>query len=65
MPPGTADTNVWGETFVEGVTVNTPTLNLFSSITVTCVNVPLRGSPGLGYGWRDALPSLLHVNVIE
>ena len=56
---------MWGEVSVEGVTVNTPTLNLFSSITVTCVNVPLRGSPGLGYGWRDALPSLLHVNVTE
>ena len=56
---------MWGEVSVEGVTVNTPTLNLFSSITVTCVNVPLRGSPGLGYGWRVVLPSLLHVNVTE
>ena len=60
-----ADTNVWTVVFVDGITSNTSTVNVFALTSLIITHLPLTGSVGLGYKCPVALSSLAHVNVRE
>ena len=60
-----ADTNVWTVVFVDGITSNTSTVNVFALTSLIIIHLPLTGSVDLGYKWLVESASLAHVNVRE